>query len=189
MSIPLTIDECSAGVWPSLEFEDFVNLCLHYGPTIRTEVGNKLSLVDGSKLLLALSGNESSFGHNCKPRHETGYCTGFYSHNATIVGLTKLFGHGAHCSYGPWQIMFCNAANDATPDKFRDAEYGAIQTVRFMNQILRANNPPRSLHEWGEVWNGGHVGARGPGVLNYCEELQKNWDAVEKSLAGIREGN
>lgn len=182
MGYVTTIPECDAGEWPELTWTQFVQLCGKYGPLVRTELSSRVNPLDGTLLLLAIGGSESSSGQECKPRHETGYCTGFYSHNQQIIALTKLFGHGAHCSYGPWQIMLVNAEPGATPDKFRDAEYGAAQTVRYMNQILRARNAPISLSDWGEEWNGGHVGARNPGVLNYCDELQKNWTRAEQEF-------
>lgn len=62
-----------------------------------------LAGVDPVKLLWAIAGVESSFGENSYPRHEQGYCFHgrYYDPKATAE-----WGCLAHCSYGPWQVMF-----------------------------------------------------------------------------------
>ena len=77
--------------------------------------------IDGAQLLWAISGNESSFGANCTPRHEPAYDVGGrYGSNAVMVPLLTEWGSAAACSYGPLQLMFCNAPAGATPSDFDD---------------------------------------------------------------------
>ena len=72
--------------------------------------------IDGPRLLWAMSGNESTFGHHCTPRHEPAYCTGIYSRVSTVVALTEKYQHAAHCSYGPWQILLVNCDEGVSPE-------------------------------------------------------------------------
>jgi hypothetical protein len=71
-----------------------------------------LSGVDPVKLLWAISGVESSFGQFSNPRHEQGYCSNgrYFDPKATSE-----WGCLAHCSYGPWQVMFTNFPQSISP--------------------------------------------------------------------------
>jgi hypothetical protein len=59
--------------------------------------------LDRVRLLWAIAGVESSFGLNCTPRHEAGYC---YGGKYFDRQKSREWGCLAHCSYGPWQVMF-----------------------------------------------------------------------------------
>jgi hypothetical protein len=67
---------------------------------------------DKTKLLWGLCGVESSFGFNCNPRHELGYCFGSRYFNPLT---TSQWGCLAHCSYGPWQVMYGNFPKGVSP--------------------------------------------------------------------------
>jgi hypothetical protein len=71
-----------------------------------------LSGVDPVKLLWGIAGVESSFGRDSYPRHEAGYCFGgrYFDH----VGTAE-WGCLAHCSYGPWQVMYANFPKGISP--------------------------------------------------------------------------
>src|SRR2546429_7159205 len=78
-------------------------LCHKHAPSLLTPLTWQGTPLDKVRLLWGLAGVESSFGWNCNPRHEQGYCTrGRYFD----VLSTKAWGCLAHCSYGPWQVMF-----------------------------------------------------------------------------------
>lgn len=63
----------------------------------------ELAKVDPVKLLWAIAGVESSFGLDSAPRHESGYC---YSGRYFDPKATADIGCLAHCSFGPWQVMY-----------------------------------------------------------------------------------
>lgn len=83
------------------------SLCQQFGPQLTLPAG-----LDGKQLLWALAGNESTFGADMSPRHEHGYCYGgrYFDPHAT-----RAWGCLAHCSYGPWQVMFPNFALGSNP--------------------------------------------------------------------------
>lgn len=69
---------------------------------LRTGSGD-LGSVDPVKLLWGIAGVESTFGLNSYPRHENGYC---FNGRYFDPKATAEWGCLAHCSYGPWQVMF-----------------------------------------------------------------------------------
>jgi hypothetical protein len=78
---------------------------------LKMELGD-LAGLDPVKLLWGISGVESNFGLNSTPRHEQAYCYGgrYYAIEPTIE-----WGCLAHCSYGPWQVMFDNFPPTISP--------------------------------------------------------------------------
>lgn len=68
--------------------------------------------LDKTKLLWGLCGVESSFGLNCNPRHEIGYC---YSGKYFNPVHSAQWGCLAHCSFGPWQVMYANFPAGVSP--------------------------------------------------------------------------
>ena len=155
--------------------EEIVAACREYGPQI---VGLPVG-IDGAQLLWAMSGNESSFGANCAPRHEPAFdVDGVYGSGPVMTPLLAKFGSAAACSYGPWQIMFCNAPIEYTPDSFNSLDNAAHATVVFLNRMI-VRWKPENLAEIGECWNGGHVMQHLiPAVAAYVQRLIENY-AVE----------
>jgi hypothetical protein len=152
--------------------------CAQYGP----ELLNLPPGVTGPQLLWAISGNESSFGANCTPRHEPAYDVGGpYGDGAVMKPLLALYGSAAACSYGPWQIMFCNVASGWTPTDLEDLDKAAQATVAFMN-VEFSRFKPASLAEIGECWNAGHPirppSMPSPPVAAYVHELVGNYATV-----------
>jgi len=92
--------------------ELIAGLCRARARDVFTPVHWQGSPVDSAKLLWALSGVESTFGLNSNPRHEQGYCVGGRYFDST---LTEQWGCLAHCSYGPWQVMFSNFPRGVSP--------------------------------------------------------------------------
>jgi hypothetical protein len=75
-----------------------------------------------------------------------------------MPALIALYGSpAAASSYGPLQVMLCNAGGMA-PSDFNDLDSAMHASVAFLNEQLRRFGP-QSLAEIGEVWNAGHVTA------------------------------
>lgn len=132
--------------------------------------------VDGTQLLWAMSGNESSFGVNCVPRHEPAFDSGgVYGSGPVMAPLLKKYGSAAACSYGPWQIMFPNCPPGFSPKDMSDLGKCASATVGFLNHLL-ARWKPSSLAGIGECWNAGHPMVNlSPGVASYVQKLTANY--------------
>jgi hypothetical protein len=74
-----------------------------------------------------------------------------------MPNLLAVFGRAAACSYGPWQVMFCNLPNGVTEEEAEDdLSEIADDSVAFLNTLLRHFNPA-NLAEIGECWNAGHI--------------------------------
>lgn len=128
--------------------------------------------VDGEHLLWALSGNESSFGANCAPRHEPAYDVGGRYANAALLAR---FGHAAACSYGPWQIMFVNCPPNFIPEDMDNLDKAAAATILFLNRQLTRFRPS-TLELIGSIWNGGNpLALSSVRVQHYADELVRNY--------------
>jgi hypothetical protein len=113
--------------------------------------------VDGTLLLWAIAGVESSFGVDCQPRHEPAYDTGgLYAKNAPMPGLLMNFGSAAACSYGPWQLMLCDAPLGFAPAQFDVLDNCARATLGDLNRKLRMFRP-QTVAQIGDCWNAGHI--------------------------------
>jgi hypothetical protein len=110
--------------------------------------------IDGPRLLWALSGCESSFGANCTPRHEAIYCTGRYSQSPEVVQLTKLYGHGAHCSYGPLQILLVNCIG-ASPQDMSSLSRAVMESAGFINRRILKAQGAKTVAEIADAYNSG----------------------------------
>jgi hypothetical protein len=162
---------------------EIARICRTYGSVIKGLAAS----FDGPTLLWAISGNETSFGANCVPRHEIEYCTqsawhrksdgtfefrrGRYSmHNSAGMESEHAWGCWAHASYGPWQLMFANAQG-YTPDELEfDLEKAAEATVGFLNRKI-AELQPKTLPDIARLWNGSQVSAQ------YIIDLTQNYSA------------
>lgn len=151
---------------------DIAAQCRISGPQLRPLPDG----VDGAQLLWAISGNESSFGANCTPRHEPAFDVGgVYGDGAVMRPLLVKYGAAAACSYGPWQLMFANAPAGWEPDDLSDLPKAARATVLFLNRLL-VRFQPSTLAGIGECWNAGHpMTVPPPGVARYVAELAKNY--------------
>jgi hypothetical protein len=128
-------------------------MCEKYG----SQVGPLPAGVNGAQLLWAMTGNESSFGENCTPRHEAAFDVGgIYGSHAPMPALIALYGSPvAACSYGPLQVMLCNASG-CSPEEMDDLDTAFHASVSYLNSELRRFQP-QSLDEIGECWNAGHI--------------------------------
>lgn len=132
--------------------EQVAAMCREYGP----QTGPLPPGVDGKQLLWALSGVESSHGLNCTPRHEPAFDVGGkYAKNAPMPALLARYGTAAACSYGPLQIMLCNAQG-LGPQDFDNIDQAFHASVSFLNNRL-FHYKPQDLAEIGEMWNAGSI--------------------------------
>lgn len=109
------------------------NLCTLYGKDLEL----RAAPLDPKQVLWAFAGVESSFGQNFAPRHEPSYCrSGKYYNSAA----TREHGCLAHCSYGPWQVMFANFPVGITPrdllDPIAGPELSLRAAIRRLNRAL-----------------------------------------------------
>jgi hypothetical protein len=133
--------------------EQIAAVCVQYG----SQVGPLPPGVDGTQLLFAISGVESSFGADCQPRHEPAFDTGgMYATHAPMPQLLSLYGSSGACSFGPLQIMLCNAPSTYSPVTFDQLDLAMSASVLFLNSKLRQWKP-QTLAQIGECWNAGHI--------------------------------
>ena len=143
------------------------SLCRKYGAQLYGLPG-----IDGGRLMWALAGNESTFGMDPNPRHEPSYCAGgkYFSE-----ALTASWGCFAHCSYGPWQLMFANVTPGISPLVLAtDPEMCARMSMRFLQVWVLGTNRAKSLAEIGEVYNAGHITQD----AGYVGKLTVNYDVA-----------
>ena len=128
---------------------------------VTEELGLVCTVLDevfsGIPLLRAIADVESSYGVNSNPRHEPAYCRGGRYHNHI---LTDVFGCAAHCSYGPWQVMYQTARElgfTGTPDELANPETNCLYAVRYLN--ARAAKAT-TLEQLARCYNGGNIHAK-----------------------------
>lgn len=155
---------------------DVISACQKYGPQLHVEAA-----LDGVKVMMALSSNESSYGANCGPRHEPAYdIGGSLSTGKLQQSLLAEFGSAAAMSYGPWQMMFINFMGYNPDQLLTDLDACASQLVKFFNSYVIGTRKAESLDDIGQVWNSGHISLTpSSGVLLYCKHLQTAYDLAE----------
>ena len=131
------------------------SICLAHAPGITPVPG-----IDSAKLLWGVAGNESSFGDAFAPRHEASYC---YEGPAFNAQATKVWGCLAHCSYGPWQVMFANFPPGISPILLAQtgptmAEACVIAAVAEINSAIKRG--AATIPEIAEVYNAGSLRPR-----------------------------
>jgi hypothetical protein len=151
--------------------QEIADLCRKLGRT----VGPLPSSIDGAQLLWAITGNESSFGADCVPRHEPAYDVGgVYSRDASQAHLLALFGPAGACSYGPMQVMLVNAPPCTTPESFDDCETAMRAGVYALNKLLTRFRP-ESVTKIGYCYNGGHIANPNEAAQGYGERLANKY--------------
>jgi len=143
--------------------------------------------IDGPQLLWALSGNESSFGANVTPRHEPAFDIGgsLYATSPAQQALVAQFGPAGACSYGPWQLMLCNAPVGSSPRDFNQLNLAAVYSCRFLSSLLRRFSP-QTIGEIGSCWNAGHIQRPfSPQVQRYADELVLNYARPTPPVAAL----
>jgi hypothetical protein len=124
--------------------------CRFYGSQLHVPQG-----MDGAQLLWAIAGKESSFGANCTPRHESAYCTGKYSR--ALITETQKYGHSAHCSFSPWQLLYANTPRHKSPDlTFASIDDGAAAVVTFLNYEILGRQRATTIEDIADAYNTGN---------------------------------
>jgi (2Fe-2S) ferredoxin len=144
-------------------------LCRRFGPALKLP-----ATISGEQLLWALAGNESTFGLHCSPRHESGYCRGGRYFEPT---LTSLWGCLAHCSYGPFQVMYPNISRGGNVDPrdvLRIPEIGANAAAQFINERILGHEKAATLEQIADAYNSGDWRDDNR-PAGYIAELVKNY--------------
>ena len=132
--------------------------------------------IDGAKLLWAIAGNESAFGEDINPRHEPAYCpneNGRFARN--IAGLSTMWGCWAHCSYGPWQLMFCNSNGVSPLTMANDCAAALYQTISFLNSYIFGRLGAKTIEQVGHAYNFGELPEPGAPEDSYVTKLKLNY--------------
>lgn len=156
--------------------ELIASICRKYAPLLHVPPG-----IDGAQLLWALSGNESSFGAHCPPKHEDGYC---YGHKYFDASYTHEWGCLAHCSFSPWQIMATNAKT-LTPLELMEDPDKACRVVALYLDARILDKGANTLSDIADAYNSGTwKDANVP--VQYIADLIKNYGvAMPAELRGV----
>lgn len=131
--------------------EEVARACRSWGRMLRVPEG-----IDGPRLLWALAGCESSFGQNCRPRHEP-----YYHELAAkgtvprLVAMTAKWGCDAHSSFGPWQELLINCSASMCPEDFANLSRCGLEVAQFINRYVFATREAKTLVEIAETYNSG----------------------------------
>ena len=141
--------------------ERVASLCLHFGKILDPHLGNTDDgtgkPISGAQLLWALAGRESSFGKNCKPRYEPAYdYDGRYGHSHQQFDLLTEYGSDAAYSYGPWQIMLCNAIGYSPRELAHDPEKACVATIGFIRRHILEGQKAHTLEQISDSYNSGN---------------------------------
>jgi hypothetical protein len=134
-------------------------------------------MLDGPKLLWAMSGRESSFGQDMKPRHEPAYDVGgvYWKLSQEVKDGCALYGHDFACSYGPLQVLAVNTKG-WTPEEMGKDPFAALEAAcMFLKNYVLGRKRAHTLAEICQCWNGGHVGATT--TAGYVDEVTKYYRA------------
>jgi hypothetical protein len=155
--------------------EEIAAACRTWGKMLRVPAD-----IDGAKLLWALSGCESSFGENCKPRHEPYYHElAAKGTNAQLNALTAKFACAAHSSFGPWQELLVNCTAKMDPEGFASLPRCACEVTMFINARILDHEHAQTVRQIAEAYNSGKWQwlTVPPGVERYADDCQHYYDA------------
>lgn len=147
-------------------------LCRKWAPELFTPTNWQGTPLDKVRLLWGICGVESSFGANCNPKHEAGYCFGGKYFNPVA---TRSWGCLAHCSFGPWQVMYANFPYGVSPLSLMWDEDGRVPSelcirgaTGVLNKIIA-----RGVRNLSDIV----IGYNGPAdEEHYSARLVESWD-------------
>lgn len=150
--------------------------CRKWGAMLRVPDG-----INGARLLWALSGCESSFGADCKPRHEPYYHNlAAAGTNAQLVALTAQWGCDAHSSFGPWQELLINCSATMRPEDFASLDRCALEVATFINARILGHEHATTVEEIAEAYNSGKWQwmTTPAGVQTYVADCRRYYDTA-----------
>lgn len=117
-----------------------------------------VSGIDIPRLLIAISGVESSYGTNAIPRHEDSWCPNQHGRNANkiVIPRHRRWGCEACCSWGPWQLLYHTAADqgfDGAPHELTDPHVSLAPVAQRLRAI--AKQGAASVSDFADAWNSG----------------------------------
>lgn len=154
--------EMHPNLW-SVPKEVVLKLCFTYGRILQRDLDfagvkdpDGISL-DGPRLLWAIAGNESHWGANCKPRHEPAYDVDglYYRQSPNQQKLIAQFGADGASSFGPWQILPCNAPGFKPEELGLEPEKAAQATIGYIRRYVLGAKRCRTLEEMLDTYNSG----------------------------------
>ncbi len=128
-------------------------VCEELAPKLQFSFG-----LDKVSILMALSGVESSFGTNNRPRFEPAYAPNghYYKRSEKLRALVEKYGEDASCSWGPWQILACVADElgyEGDPKNLSDARVSGPYCVMLLNRIF--NSGAQTMEQVLDAYNTG----------------------------------
>ena len=139
--------------------------------------------IDPYVLLWAIGGVESSFGANNVPRLERNYLPGGRNHRNEMLPLYEAFGEDAAKSWGPWQVMYCNAVRvlpGVEPQAFANPHVGMLAACLWIQGEIVDRQGARTVEAIGDSYNSGNhkdsfvpLDYIGKLVRHYEDELQE----------------
>lgn len=109
-------------------------------------------------ILKAIAHMESSYGARALATlHEQAYCYGgrYYVNSAQLQHETHLWGCQAHCSYGPWQLLYITAWEFGfrdDPTLLREGAHSLPLVIQVLNHRVTDKTRPESFFD---TWNSG----------------------------------
>lgn len=162
--------------------DHLADVCWRFGPVLDhylygTDDGTGKP-IDGAHLLWAIAGRESSFGANCKPRHEPAYDSGGkYASERHQAELLRVYGRDAACTYGPWQILPVNAPGFSPEELSRNPDHAAIAVIGFIRRRILEAQKARTLEQIADSYNSGNF--RDANIpAEYIKAIKTNYFAV-----------
>lgn len=154
--------------------EEVAAACRTWGKMLQVPNG-----IDGPRLLWALSGCESSFGADCKPRHEP------YYHELAAKGtvkklvvMTAKWGCAAHSSFGAWQELLVNCSDSMRPEDFANLTRCGLEVAQFINAYVFGHRQAKTIVQIAETYNSGKWQwlKVAPGVAKYAAQCVHYYD-------------
>lgn len=134
--IPLKLEDYLAALKIDLTRFDVLEACFQFAP-----LWDAPFIKDKPRFLYALSGVESNYGRNNKPRFEAAYAPGGrYFTNELLQRKHIEYSNDASCSWGPWQIMYIVAAEygyESEPLHLHLAETSCYYVIEHLNKFVR----------------------------------------------------
>ena len=156
--------------------EEIARACRAWGAMLQVPEG-----IDGPRVLWALAGCESSFGQNCKPRHEPNYHDlAEKGTNARLTAMTAKWGCDAHSSFGPWQELLVNCSDTMRPEDFANLSRCGLEVAQFINAYVFRHREAATLVQIAETYNSGKWQwlKVPPGVAKYAAQFVEYYNTV-----------